>query len=133
MPGQDGKVDTKQIKAALAKHKGKMKAYLSHCMHCSLCAESCFLFMANDKDPRYMPSFKVINSVGKLYRKRGKVDRAALEKIKNIVWKSCVLCTRCYCPVGVDVPEMIAFARGICRSQGVCPGFDDQGKLESWL
>jgi Fe-S oxidoreductase len=129
----DKAVDTKQIKKALAKHKNKMKAYLSHCMHCSLCAESCFLFMAHDKDPRYMPSFKVINSVGSLYRKRGNVDRTTLEKIKKIVWKSCVLCTRCYCPVGVDVPDMIAFARGICRSQGVCPEFDETGAMESWL
>ncbi len=121
-------VDQGQIKELLSGQKKKMKRYLSHCMHCSLCAESCFLFTKNDGDPRYMPSYKVLNSLGKLYEKDGRVDRAFLEEIKPIVWKNCVLCTRCYCPVGVDVPGMIAFARSICRSQGVCP--DDE---QSWL
>ena len=121
-------VDQGQIKSILQAHKSKMKRNLSHCMHCSLCAESCFLFTKSDGDPQYMPSYKVLNSLGELYKKNGRVDRAFLEKIKPIVWKSCVLCGRCYCPVGVDIPAMIAFARGICRSQGVCP--DDE---ESWL
>lgn len=126
-------VDQERIKKKLDAGKAKMKRYLSHCVHCSLCAESCFLYMKNDKNPQYMPSYKVINSLGKLYRKRGKVDRAFLEEIKKIVWRNCVLCTRCYCPIGVDVPEMIAFARSICRAEGVHPDFDEQGNMESWL
>lgn len=126
-------VDRDEIKKLLRSGKSKMKLYLSHCVHCSLCAESCFLFMAHDQDPKYMPSYKVINSVGKLYKKRGNVDRAALERIKKIVWKSCVLCKRCYCPIGVDIPAMIAFARSICRSQGVYPDLDERGDVESWL
>jgi len=126
-------VDQERIKKMLDARKAKMKRYLSHCVHCSLCAESCFLYMKNDKDPQYMPSYKVINSLGKLYRKRGKVDRTFLEEIKKIVWRNCVLCTRCYCPIGVDVPEMIAFARSICRAEGVHPDFDEQGNMESWL
>ena len=121
-------VNQDQIRDMLAAQAPRMKRYLSHCMHCSLCAESCFLYMKNDKDPRYMPSYKVLNSLGKLYEKNGRVDRAFLEEIKPIVWKNCALCTRCYCPVGVDVPAMIAFARSICRSQGVYP--DDE---QSWL
>jgi Fe-S oxidoreductase len=121
-------IDQGQIKSLLKVHQAKMKRYLSHCMHCSLCAESCFLFVKNDKDPQFMPSYKVLNSVGKLYRKNGQVDLAFLEQIKPIVWKNCVLCGRCYCPVGVDVPAMIAFARSVCRSQGVYP--DDE---QSWL
>ena len=126
-------VDTEQIRQALDRHKSKMKLYLEHCMHCSICAESCFLYNANDRDPQFMPSYKVINSVGVLYRKKGKVDRATLQKMKGIVWRNCALCTRCYCPVGVDVPGMIAFARSILRSQGIHPDFDENGELESWL
>lgn len=106
---------------------------LSHCVHCTICAESCFLFMKNDKDPQYMPSYKVIHTLGKLYKKRGNVDREFLEGLKTIVWKNCVLCTRCYCPVGVDVPSMIAFTRSILRSQDVHPDFDEQGQMETWL
>ena len=126
-------VDTTQIKKLLDSQKGKMKAQLSHCVRCTLCAESCFLFMAHDKEPEYMPSYKVIHSLGKLYRKRGKVNRVFLDKIKKIVWKNCVLCRRCYCPIGVDIPGMIAFARAVCRSQGVHPDFDESGRMESWL
>jgi len=128
-----GPADTAQINRMLDSRKGKMKLMLSHCMHCSICAESCFLFMANDKDPQYMPSYKVINSLGKLYKKRGKVSRDELNEMKTIVWRNCVLCTRCYCPVGVDIPSMIAFTRSILRSQGVHPDFDESGEMESWL
>jgi Fe-S oxidoreductase len=129
----DRPVDRQVIKRLLDSRKDQMRLMLSHCVHCSLCAESCFLFTMHDGDPRYMPSYKVINSLGALYKKKGDVDRAFLEKIKEIVWRSCVLCTRCYCPIGVDVPSMIAFARSICRSQDVYPDFDDDGTMESWL
>jgi len=131
-------VNTSEIRSMLDKRKSKMKRLLSHCAHCSLCAESCFLYMSHQKDPQYMPSYKVINSLGKLYKKRGKVDLDFLERIKKIVWKNCVLCQRCYCPVGIDIPSMIAFARAICRSQGVYPRSGvypqpDEAVSESWL
>jgi len=126
-------VDTGQIRRLLDAKKGKMKRLLSHCAHCSICAESCFLYMSHDGDPQYMPSYKVINSLGRLYRKKGKVDRDFLEGIKSIVWRNCVLCRRCYCPIGIDIPSMIAFTRSICRSQGVYPLFDETTAKESWL
>ena len=126
-------VDRAQIQRTLDSQKGKMMLMLSHCVHCSLCAESCFLFTMHDKDPQYMPSYKVINSLGTLYKKKGNVDLQTLEKMKKIVWRNCVLCTRCYCPIGVDVPSMIAFARSILRAQGVHPDFDEDGTMESWL
>jgi Fe-S oxidoreductase len=125
-------IDREEIKRMLDQKKGKMKRLLSHCVHCSLCAESCFLFMAHDKDPQYMPSYKVIQSLGKLYKKKGTVNREFLERIKGIVWRNCVLCRRCYCPIGIDVPGMIAFTRAICRSQGVYPR-QDGVPTESWL
>ncbi|MBU2054151.1 MAG: 4Fe-4S dicluster domain-containing protein [Proteobacteria bacterium] len=125
-------IDTEEIKEMLNRQKGKMKRYLSFCAHCSLCAESCFLYRTHNKDPQYMPSYKVIQSLGKLYKKRGKVDRRFLIEIKGIVWRNCVLCGRCYCPIGIHVPSMIAFARSICRSQDVYPQIDEVSS-ESWL
>jgi Fe-S oxidoreductase len=125
-------VDKKKIKEMLNQKKSNMKRFLSHCAHCSICAESCFLYMAHDKDPQYMPSYKVINSLGKLYRKRGKVDRKFLMEIKGIVWRNCVLCGRCYCPIGIPIPTMIAFTRSICRSQDAYPQLDEVSS-ESWL
>lgn len=112
-------IDTEKIKAMLNQKKGKMKLCLAACASCTLCAESCFLFMSNDKDPHYMPSYKVVNSLGKLYKKRGKVNRDLLEEMKELVWRNCVLCGRCYCPFGIDIPNMIAFTRSILRSQGI--------------
>jgi len=125
-------VDVKKIKELLNLKKGKMKRYLSHCAHCSLCAESCFLYMAHHKDPQYMPAYKAIYSLGRLYKKKGKVDRKLLTEMKGIVWRNCVLCGRCYCPIGIHIPSMITFARSILRSQEVYPQLDDVSS-ESWL
>ncbi len=117
-------VDAKEIRAILDTKKKKMKLSLKACAHCSMCAESCFLFMGRDKDPKYMPSYKFINSVGLLYKKKGNVDKLDLGVVRDLVWERCVLCTRCYCPIGIDIPDMIALARQVCRSQGVYPQYD---------
>lgn len=125
MEEKSAAVDTNEVKRMLNKHKAKMKLSLALCAHCSLCAESCFLFNARNQDPKYMPSYKFINSIGKIYKKKGNVDRATLEEVSINAWKRCVLCTRCYCPFGIDIPSMIALARTICRSQGVHPAYDE--------
>jgi Fe-S oxidoreductase len=111
--------DIDQIKELLKKNKRSMQLLLSACAGCTLCAESCFLFMSKGKDPKYMPSYKVLNSLGTLYRKKGKITPDQLEEMKNLLWKNCQLCERCYCPMGIDIPKMLAFARRILRSQGI--------------
>jgi hypothetical protein len=62
----------------------------------------------------------VLHSLGVLYKKKGKLSRAQLEQMKELVWGNCALCERCYCPLGIDLPNMIAFVRSILRSQGIC-------------
>lgn len=114
------------IKEILDANRAKMKLWLKVCAHCSLCAESCFLYMTKGRDPKYMPSHKFINSIGTLYKKKGRVDRACLEAIGDIVWNRCVLCTRCYCPFGIDIPEMIALGRKICRTQDIYRRYDEE-------
>ncbi|MFH0729891.1 MAG: (Fe-S)-binding protein [Pseudomonadota bacterium] len=116
-------IDTEEIKAILDSQRAKMALSLKVCAHCSLCAESCFLF-TNTNDPKYMPSHKFINSIGKLYKKKGKIDRAGLEEIGDVVFNRCVLCTRCYCPFGIDIPNMISLGRQICRTQGIFRKYD---------
>lgn len=118
-------VDTDAIKKILDRHQKKAKLALKVCAHCSLCAESCFLYTTRGRQPEYMPSHKMIHSVGRLYKKKGRVDRAGLEEIRDILWGKCVLCTRCYCPLGIDIPEMIALGRRICRSQNVLPQYGE--------
>lgn len=119
-------VNSQEICEILGERKKEIEVTLKSCAHCGLCAESCFLYRCRDNDPRYMPSHKVINSIGTIYKKKGKVTRAELEEIKGIVWKRCVLCTRCYCPLGIDIPSMIALGRRICRSQGVVFHYDEE-------
>jgi len=126
--GKTTAVDPAEIKHMLNRHKAKIKISLRACVHCSLCAESCFLYTSHHRDPRYMPAYKFIHSTGLLYKKKGKVDRASLEKIRDIVWQDCVLCTRCYCICGIDIPGLISLARSICRSQGVYPDFTVSGE-----
>lgn len=117
-------INTIQIQKLLDSNRPKMKLSLGVCARCTLCAESCFLFKGHQGDPAYMPSHKVINSVGRLYKNQKRIDRAMLEDVRDIVWGKCALCTRCYCPFGIDIPSMIAFGRSICRSQGVYPDFE---------
>ena len=119
-------VDTDVIRKIIDEKKEKMTLSLKACAHCTLCAESCFLFMGRNKDPKYMPSYKFLNSIGVIYKNKGEVDKATLGEIRDIVFERCVLCTRCYCPLGIDIPEMIALARRICRSQGVYPQYDKE-------
>lgn len=117
-------VDTKFIKERLdALNGGRFKTWLEICAHCGYCADSCFFYLANNKDPKYMPAYKVIQTLGKLYKTKGEVDRAELEKMADIVWGDCTACRRCsmYCPFGIDIAVMIAAARGICCSQGLAP------------
>ncbi|MBF0117489.1 MAG: 4Fe-4S dicluster domain-containing protein [Desulfobacterales bacterium] len=116
---------TEMIQEILKEYNAKMKLSLKVCAHCSLCAESCFMFIKNNKNPIYMPSYKFINSIGKIYKKKGNVDLKMLEDMKPIIWKNCVLCTRCYCPLGIDIPSMISLARTICRMSGVYPQYNE--------
>jgi heterodisulfide reductase subunit C len=73
-----------------------------------------------------MPSHKFIHSIGTLYRKKGRINRKDLETIGDIVWNRCVLCTRCYCPFGIDIPAMIALGRKICRTQNIYRRYDEE-------
>lgn len=111
-------IDSKKIQAMLAQKKETMKFLLSFCAHCGLCAESCFLYR-NYRKPEYVPAYKAINSLGKIYREKGNITPKLLDKIKELIWQNCVLCGRCYCPLGIDIPGIIALARSICRSHGV--------------
>lgn len=104
----------------LQRNKTLIKVCLSACASCSLCAESCFLFVHNDHDPRYMPSYKMRNSLGVLLKKGHRVSAEEVRQMRDLVWKNCVLCSRCYCPVGIDIPRMIALARRALRAHEVC-------------
>ena len=126
-------INSDAVCALLEKHKFAMRMALRVCAHCGLCAESCFLYVARDRRPEYMPSHKFIHTLGILYRKKGRVQRKELESMCHIAWQRCVLCTRCYCPLGINIPEMIALVRRICRSQNVLPDFENTSGWEKTI
>lgn len=117
-------IDKEFIKERLAALKGgRFKAWLEICANCAYCADSCFFYLANNKDPKFMPAYKIKETLGKLYKKNGDVTREELEKIADIAYGDCNGCRRCslYCPFGIDIAVMIAAVRGICCSQGLAP------------
>ncbi len=122
-PVQGNDVDVRYIRYMLDQKKTQMKMMLRYCARCSNCAKSCFLYV-NSRDASYIPSHKVFASLGKLYREKGKVQRQDLENMVDTIWNKCVLCERCYCFIGLKIPEMISLARSICRSQGVYKTYD---------
>jgi len=113
-----------RIQDILNKKRDMIKLSLSACVHCSICAESCFKFTSNSNDPTYTPSYKAINSIGLIYKKKGKLSDAEYMKIKDLIWDKCVLCMRCYCPLGISIPSLIACARSICREKGFYRTYD---------
>ena len=116
---QDNPVDPASLREILDQNRRQIRQGLRMCAHCALCAESCFLYVGNDRDPTYMPSYKFIHSIGRLYQKKGRVDTAELSGMGALVFEKCVLCTRCYCPFGIDIPALITLARRALRSQGI--------------
>lgn len=123
-PVRGNDVDVRYIRYMLDQKKTQMKMMLLYCARCSNCAKSCFLY-ANTRDASYIPSHKMFSSLGKLYRAKGKVQRRDLENMVDTIWNKCVLCERCYCFIGLNIPEMISLARSICRSQGVYKTYDN--------
>ena len=115
-----------RISRILERNREMIRLSLQACAHCALCAESCFMFQASGGDPGYTPSYKAINSIGTIYRKKGKLSDSEYRTVSELAWNRCVLCMRCYCPVGISVPSLIACARNVCREQGVFRAYDGE-------
>jgi len=100
----------------------RFKIWLSICAHCGLCADTCHHYLANGKDPKMIPSYKV-KFLNELIKKKGKVDRDFLQKAYETVYYECNMCRRCtlYCPFGIDIALMISLMRSLLFSQGVVP------------
>lgn len=117
-------VDTGKIRQILEANNGaRIRTWLSVCSRCGLCAESCFFYLAKNKDPKLSPAYKVKATLGEMYRRKGNVDREFLKECYEILWGQCTTCKRCsqFCPFGIDIATMIATARTVCHSQGIVP------------
>jgi len=103
--------------------KSRLKTWLEICAHCGMCADSCFLYTANDKDPTQVPSYKIHSTLGAMVKRKGKVDNEFMRMTMDTAWSKCTCCTRCgvYCPMGIDMGVMFGYVRGLCFSQGFVP------------
>lgn len=104
------------------KMNARVKMYLSICARCGLCADTCHYYLANDKDPQYVPSLKM-KPLLEIIKKKGKVSKEFMEDLYEKVYGSCTMCRRCsvYCPFGIDIAGMTAFLRSMMVSQGLTP------------
>ncbi|MDM8515736.1 (Fe-S)-binding protein [Desulfobacterales bacterium HSG16] len=117
-------VDRDKLKATLDKTlKSRLKTWLEICAHCGLCADSCFIYLANNKDPKQVPSYKIQSTLGQIVKKKGNVDNAFMRMTMDTAWAKCTCCNRCgmYCPFGIDMGVMFGYLRGLCFSQGFVP------------
>jgi len=117
-------VDPKVLQATLRRtFRSRFRTWLDMCAHCGLCAESCFLYLANKRDPRQVPSYKIQSTLGEIVRRKGRVDNTFMQAAMETAWAKCTCCNRCalYCPFGIDMGVMFSYLRGLCFSQGFVP------------
>ena len=103
--------------------KSRLRTWLEICAHCGMCADSCFLYTANNKDPKQVPAYKIQSTLGEMVKRKGNVDNAFMQMVMDTAWAKCTGCTRCglYCPHGIDMGIMFGYVRGLCYSQGFVP------------
>ncbi|WP_246317878.1 sulfate respiration complex iron-sulfur protein HmcF [Desulfoluna butyratoxydans] len=117
-------VDVPALKAELKRTlKSRLKTWLNTCQGCGLCADSCFFYLANDKDPKQVPSYKIRSTLGELVQRKGEVDTDFMMHCMDVAWGQCTCCNRCalYCPMGIDMGVMFSYLRGLLYSQGFVP------------
>ncbi len=103
--------------------KSRMRTWLEICAHCGLCADSCFLYLCNDRDPKQVPAYKIQSTLGEIVKRKGKVDNAFMHMAMETAWAKCTCCNRCgmYCPHGIDMGIMFGYLRGLLYQQGFVP------------
>ncbi len=117
-------VDTEKLWAAVQKTcQSRTLTWLEICAHCGMCADSCFLYRVNERDPKQVPAYKIQSTLGEIVKKKGKVDNAFMRHAMEVAWSQCTCCNRCgqFCPHGIDMGVMFSYLRGLLFSQGFVP------------
>ncbi len=103
--------------------KSRLKTWLAVCARCGMCAESCFLYLVNDRDPRQVPAYKIQSTLGEIVKRKGKVSNSFMRHAMEVAWARCTCCNRCalYCPHGIDTGILFGYLRGLLYQQGFVP------------
>lgn len=117
-------VDQAALAAELEKTcKSRTRTWLDICARCGMCAESCFLYKANNRDSKQIPSYKIQSTLGEMVRRKGRVDTAFMLHAMEVAWSQCTCCNRCalFCPHGIDTGVLMSYLRGLLFKQGFVP------------
>ena len=57
--------------------KSRIKTWLEICAHCGMCADSCFFYLIDNRDPKQVPAYKIQSTLGELVKRKGKVDNSS--------------------------------------------------------
>ena len=117
-------VNPLKIQAMLEKTcKSRTRTWLEICARCGMCAESCFIYKANDNDPKQVPAYKIQATLGELIKRKGNVDAKFMMHAMEVAWAQCTCCNRCalFCPHGIDTGVMFSYLRGILFDTGFVP------------
>ncbi|MBF0101547.1 MAG: (Fe-S)-binding protein [Desulfobacterales bacterium] len=103
--------------------KSRIRTWLEICAHCGMCADSCFIYLVNDRDPTQVPAYKIQSTLGEVIKRKGRVNNAFMHMAMETAWAKCTCCNRCgmYCPHGIDMGVMFGYLRGLLYSQGFVP------------
>ena len=115
-------VDDQALSRVLAEKAGaRLEMWLSICSRCGMCAEGCHYYASNPR-PEHVPAYR-IKPLLNLYRKRGRVDAAVLESLRDVCYGTCTMCQRCtmYCPHGIGIASLVHAARGVAAAMGLTP------------
>jgi len=115
-------IDTKTLDRVMKEKAGaRLEMWLAICSRCGMCAEGCH-YHASDPRPEHVPSFR-IKPLLELYRRRGRVDAAMLETLRDVCYGTCTMCQRCtmYCPHGIGIAALVHAARGVAAALGMTP------------
>ena len=117
-------VDVEKLQNSLKNTlKSRLRTWLEICAHCGLCADTCFFYLANRKDPTQVPAYKIQSTLGQIVKKNGNITNEHMQYCMDVAWSKCTCCNRCgtFCPYGIDMGIMFSYLRGLCYSQGFVP------------
>ena len=130
-------LDASTLEKGLAAFRDRLKeadvAYLSACVHCGLCAESCHYYRM-DPCLENIPGRKLdlvasvfrrhCTALGKLGLAGRALDEEMVKAWLDAVYGRCSLCGRCSlnCTVGIHLPRIFRAARAALAAMDLVPG-----------
>ena len=109
--------------------------HMNACLRCGLCSDACHIYLA-EREATNLPAAKA-SKITSVFRRHhtflgrflpglvGARDLTAeaLDAIPEVVYGRCTACGRCsvYCPLGVDLREIIRVGRQMCAVTGRVP------------